>query len=590
MERYASLFVTICLPLFLLAQAVNDEPCTAIPLTVNEECVFTLVNNTDATLTAVATPPCGNLTGADLWYTITVPATGLLRIGTDSGSVVDAAMALYSAPSCDGPFTLITCVDDHDSNTMPQLRLSGSPADSTLYLRVWGYGTSVGDFGLCVNSPPIPVGDCAYLLDLYDSYGDGWGSGASVGVSINGAAPVIYSLESGSYDMWLFGVNVGDLVTLSYTEGAFNVENGVRLSVLGMEPPLFWDSNGPTGPTLFNGVVDCQQPPPSPGDCNSATTLCVDTVFPEGALSSSFVVDLNPGNQGCLASGERIGLWTRFTVASAGTLAFTLDPEVQSDVDFAIWGPLNTISCPPVGSPIRCSYSALNGPTGLSTDATGNTEGAAGDGWVSALSVEAGQSYLLYIDNFSFISYPVALTWQLSDGASLLCPEPPNAAFTVSDALIPPSTPVNFIDQSTNAPVAWSWSFTGGTPASSTEQDPVGITYDLPGCYDVTLTSYNPGGSGTTAQLCAVEVDETTGFHAPPSPVMFTQNGAVLQLRNLTGHGMYAQVLDATGRSVLSGRGAGQVELSTQGLGAGHYLIVVTGDHGAWSHRVVVAP
>ncbi|MBN1199189.1 MAG: PKD domain-containing protein [Bacteroidales bacterium] len=47
---------------------------------------------------------------------------------------------------------------------------------------------------------------------------------------------------------------------------------------------------------------------------------------------------------------------------------------------------------------------------------------------------------------------------------------------------------VNFTDLSTNNPVSWSWTFPGGTPGTSTAQNPQNIVYNSPGNYSVTLT------------------------------------------------------------------------------------------------------
>ncbi|PLW99617.1 MAG: hypothetical protein C0594_16845, partial [Marinilabiliales bacterium] len=46
---------------------------------------------------------------------------------------------------------------------------------------------------------------------------------------------------------------------------------------------------------------------------------------------------------------------------------------------------------------------------------------------------------------------------------------------------------VDFTDLSTGGPTSWSWTFDGGTPGTSTDQNPAGIQYDTPGTYDVTL-------------------------------------------------------------------------------------------------------
>ncbi|PLX06908.1 MAG: hypothetical protein C0594_06590, partial [Marinilabiliales bacterium] len=53
---------------------------------------------------------------------------------------------------------------------------------------------------------------------------------------------------------------------------------------------------------------------------------------------------------------------------------------------------------------------------------------------------------------------------------------------------------VSYTDLSSNNPVSWSWTFDGGDPASSTEQNPV-VTYASSGQYSVQLVVQNADGS-----------------------------------------------------------------------------------------------
>jgi len=55
---------------------------------------------------------------------------------------------------------------------------------------------------------------------------------------------------------------------------------------------------------------------------------------------------------------------------------------------------------------------------------------------------------------------------------------------------------VQFTDQSTGDPTAWSWTFQGGTPAISTEENPL-VSYNAPGTYDVVLQATNIFGTAT---------------------------------------------------------------------------------------------
>jgi PKD repeat protein len=75
----------------------------------------------------------------------------------------------------------------------------------------------------------------------------------------------------------------------------------------------------------------------------------------------------------------------------------------------------------------------------------------------------------------------------------------PEAYFCASNKQVCAGTAVNFTDLSYNGvATSWNWSFPGGTPATSTAQNPV-ITYTTPGQYTVTLTTANAAGSTSLA-------------------------------------------------------------------------------------------
>lgn len=65
---------------------------------------------------------------------------------------------------------------------------------------------------------------------------------------------------------------------------------------------------------------------------------------------------------------------------------------------------------------------------------------------------------------------------------------------------------VSFFDLSAGNPDSWSWSFGGGTPSSSNEQNPV-ITYNAPGVYPVTLTAMNSTGTDSETKVAYLTVD-----------------------------------------------------------------------------------
>jgi len=74
-----------------------------------------------------------------------------------------------------------------------------------------------------------------------------------------------------------------------------------------------------------------------------------------------------------------------------------------------------------------------------------------------------------------------------SQGIILKWTPPLEADFTATPTTVCTGDNVNFEDNSTGAIDSWAWVFEGGTPGTSTLENPV-ITYNTPGTYDVELT------------------------------------------------------------------------------------------------------
>lgn len=70
----------------------------------------------------------------------------------------------------------------------------------------------------------------------------------------------------------------------------------------------------------------------------------------------------------------------------------------------------------------------------------------------------------------------------------------PVANFSGSPTTVYAGDTVSFTDLSTNTPTSWSWAFTGGTPTTSTTQNP-SVVYNTAGTYGVDLTASNIAGS-----------------------------------------------------------------------------------------------
>ena len=72
-----------------------------------------------------------------------------------------------------------------------------------------------------------------------------------------------------------------------------------------------------------------------------------------------------------------------------------------------------------------------------------------------------------------------------------------NSLFTVSKEIVDQSETVTFTDNSEGEPTAWLWTFEGGTPATSTEQNPI-VVFENAGEFVVTLEVDNQVSSSSS--------------------------------------------------------------------------------------------
>ena len=95
-------------------------------------------------------------------------------------------------------------------------------------------------------------------------------------------------------------------------------------------------------------------------------------------------------------------------------------------------------------------------------------------------------------------------------GSCGACPSnPPVADFVVNNTNPITLEGVTFTDTSTNTPTSWAWVFDGGTPATSTDQNP-NVSYSSPGVYTVTLTATNADGSDGETKVNYITVTNGT--------------------------------------------------------------------------------
>lgn len=127
---------------------VNDDCANAIVLTpggvfADNDIVGTIVGGTNS---AAPAPGCASYSGSDVWYSVTVPASGSITIETNNNSstLTDTGMAVYSG-SC-GTLTLVECDDDDSPDgNFSFISLTGRTPGEVLYVLVWEYNGGTED-------------------------------------------------------------------------------------------------------------------------------------------------------------------------------------------------------------------------------------------------------------------------------------------------------------------------------------------------------------------------------------------------------------------------------------------------------------
>lgn len=165
-----------------------------------------------------------------------------------------------------------------------------------------------------------------------------------------------------------------------------------------------------------------------------------------------------------------------------------------------------------------------------------------------------------------------------------------NAAFEASDNDICDLEQVQFTDNSLCA-TSWAWTFEGGDPATSDEQNPI-VTYNSAGNYSVALTVTNDNGENTLNEDSYIVVHNCTGLskysklemsiNPNPSTGMFqiefsNQDYYQVNVYDITGHLLHSHFLSNSNN---------QLDLSH--LENGIYIVNANNDSSQIKKRIII--
>lgn len=440
------MLVLMSMATLLSAQPSNDDCSGAITLTVGTSCSFATYNNTSATASSGAPAPgCASYSTGDVWFKVTVPASGKLIFDSQTGTLTDCGMAIYSG-TC-GSLTLIECDDDDSNNgAMPMINRTGLTPGSTVYIRMWEYGgDQFGTFGICVYDTPSASNDeCVTAIPITVGTSCSFTTFSNVGATASSGvtAPGCASYSTG--DVWFSAVvpadghlildsQVGGLTDCGmavYTGTCSSLtllecddddsNNGAMpmLNLTGLTPGAtvyirFWDYGGTDfgtfGLCVYNPVPSCTDgiqnqgetgidcggpctacpviPPcmsnPAAGDnCGAPTPICNLNGYC-GNTSSTYTVD-SPGNLGTLFCGSiENNSWLSFTAdASTATLnVFVSNCTYDWGIQMQIY---TTTDCNTFTAVSNCW-----------------NPGIMENGTITATGLTPGQPYYLMIDGYA---------------------------------------------------------------------------------------------------------------------------------------------------------------------------------------------
>lgn len=256
------------------AQIANDECAGAIPLPLAASGSTSLVTtNAGATNGALAPQACGSTAAHnDVWYALQVPASGAVSVttgGVTGSPFTDTVLELY-AGSC-AALTPLASNDDYTSaHHYSSLTVTGQPAGSTLYVRVYGFGTATGAFTVqasealvltndeITGATPVPVDAACTVVTS---------TNAGASASTAAPAPCFQGTARIANDVW-FSVEVpasGQLaVTTKAAPGSDLTDTGLVLytGTPGQLTPVACnDDLG--GSNFFSGALAAGLPPGS---------------------------------------------------------------------------------------------------------------------------------------------------------------------------------------------------------------------------------------------------------------------------------------------------------------------------------------
>jgi PKD repeat protein len=454
--------------------------------------IFTYLAAGTYTVVLTSTNGCGTATSSQV---VTVPAT-------------PQASFTQSGTSGCAPFTVqFNSTASANSTSILWDFPGGSPTTSTANSPTVVYATpgtytvtltASNSFGSSTATQTITVG-------APTSAGFSAASNGATATFTNGSA------NATSYS-WDFGDNISsNEANPSHTYTA----DGTYTVVL--------TASGPCGTNTASQTITIATPPTAAFSAQNTTgcaPLAVQFTNTSSANAGTFEWSF-PG--GIPASSTAQNPTVTYEVAGIYTVSLTVSNAVGSNT--AVQSNLVVVSTTPAAN-----FSAT--VSGYTANLANNSTNAIAYSWDFGdgnSSSDANPSHTYAADG----TYTVVLTASNNCGSTtysqnVVIANSPNAGFNATTTSGCGPLTVQFNDLSSGNATSWAWTFPGGTPSTSNQQNPV-VVYESSGVYDVTLVATSAGGSSTFTQPNFIQV-----FANPTADFSTVTNGYTVNFTNLS--------------------------------------------------------
>ena len=435
----------------------------------------------------------------DRIFYMDVPNGSTLNIGQTYNDF-DSRHSIRIGGSCPGN-TELFCVDDPDIQTHTYVNTTGSV--QRVYFILGGYSSSYGNFMLSwkLSAPAKPIADFA-----------------SDKTSVQYGSYINFTDQSSGIPTswkWYFAGGSPSILTYNNASVYYNVPGKYQVKL------VVSNSYGKDSIVKIDFIT--VNPPPKPGANFNAsstnTTIGSNVYFYDNSTNyptgwkwtfTGGTPSSNTSNNATVSYGSP-GLYTvKLVVTNAGgsdsiikTQFITVTKQPKPVANF---NADKTISI--IGSNVNFLDNSGNSPTSWKWIFVGGNPSSStySSPWVvyntpGKYNVKLVVSNIGGSDSITKTSY-----------ITVTLPPKPVANFNASATTILAGSYVYFNDISTNNPTAWKWTFTGGTPPTSTNSN-ASVYYNNPGIYTVKLLVSNMGGADSIIKIAYVTV--TT----PPKPI-----------------------------------------------------------------------